>query len=172
MPYEPVREGIRYSEKHGRVVVHHGYATWVFWNKDMLDYLKQHFATTLNEELAGCLGVSPRTMIRKARELGLQKDEKWLAAVWEERRKMATVESKRKGFPSGFKKGVHSNPEGEFKKGHVESDETKAKRIASVKRWCRLNPEKVMQRALKTAETRRKNKECNMFSKNSSEKSG
>jgi alpha-beta hydrolase superfamily lysophospholipase len=35
-----------------------------------------------------------------------------------------------------------------------------------------MNPEKVMQRALKTAETRRKNKECNMFSKKSSEKSG
>ena len=124
----------------------------------MLDYLRQHYPTTLNEELAGCLGVSPRTMIRKARELGLEKDKAWLASVWEERRKMATVESKMKGFPSGFKKGVHSNPDGEFKKGHVESDETKAKRIASVKRWCRMNPEKVMKRALKTAETRRKNK--------------
>ena len=170
--YEPVREGTFYSEKHGRVVVHHGYATWVFWNKDMLDYLKQHYATTLNDELAGCLGVSPRTMIRKARELGLQKDEKWLAGVWEERRKMATVESKRKGYPGGFPKGVRSNPDGEFKKGHVESDETKAKRIASVKRWCRLNPEKVMKRALKTAETRRKNKNRIMFEENSSEKSG
>jgi len=160
--YEPVREGTFYSAKHGRIVVHHGYSVRIHWSKDMLDYLKQHYHTTLNEELAGCLGVSPRTMIRKARELGLQKDEKWLAAVWEERRKMATVESKRKGYPGGFKKGVRSNPDGEFKKGHVESEETKAKRIAAVKRWCWLNPEKVMKRALKTAETRRKNKICKM----------
>ena len=124
----------------------------------MLDYLKQNFATTMNEELAGCLGVSTRTMIRKARELGLEKDKAWLASVWEERRKMATVESKRKGYPGGFPKGVRNYPDGEFKKGHVESDETKAKRIASVKRWCRLNPEKVMRRALKIAESRRRNK--------------
>ena len=124
----------------------------------MLDYLKQHYATTLNEELAGCLGVSRRTMIRKARELGLQKDKAWLASVWEKRRKMATVESKRKGFPSGFKKGVRNFPDGEFKKGHIESEETKRKRIESVKRWCRMNPEKVMRRALKIAESRRRNK--------------
>lgn len=172
MPYEPVREGTFYSEKHGRIIVHHGYSTRIFWSKDMLDYLKQHYATTLNDELAGCLGVSPRTMIRKARELGLEKDKVWLRGVYEERRKMAQVECKRKGYPGGFKKGVRYNPDGEFKKGHVESDETKAKRIAAVKRWCRLNPEKVMKRALKIAESRRKNKNCNMFSKNSSEKSG
>lgn len=172
MPYEPVRDGTFYSAKHGRIVVHHGYSVRIHWNKDMLDYLKQHYATTLNDELAGCLGVSRRTMIRKARELGLQKDKTWLASVWEERRNMATVESKRKGYPGGFHKGVRSNPDGEFKKGHVESDKTKAKRIESVKRWCRLNPEKVMRRALKIAESRRKNKLCKMFSKNSSEKSG
>jgi len=159
--YEPVREGTFYSAKHGRIVVHHGYSVRIHWSKDMLDYLRQHYPTTLNDELAGCLGVSPRTMIRKARELGLQKDEKWLASVWEERRKMAQVESKRKGYPGGFPKGVRSNPDGEFKKGHVESEETKAKRIAAVKRWCWLNPEKVMKRALKTAETRRRNKNTN-----------
>ena len=124
----------------------------------MLDYLNQHYATTLNEELAGCLGVSVRTMIRKARELGLEKDKVWLRGVYEERRRMAMSAWKRKGNPGGFKKGVRNSPATEFKKGHTESDETKAKRIASVKRWCRLNPEKVMKRALKTAETRRRNK--------------
>lgn len=170
--YEPVIDGIRYSEKHGRVVEHHGYATSVFWNKDMLDYLKQHFATTLNEELAGCLGVSPRTMIRKARELGLEKDKVWLRGIYEERRIMATAIAKRKGNPGGFPKGVCSYPEGAFKKGHVESEETKAKRVESYRRWCRLHPDKLKERALKAAATRRKNKNCNMFSKNSSEKSG
>ena len=158
MLYEPVREGTFYSEKHGRIVVHHGYAVSIHWSKDMLDYLKQHYATTLNEELAGCLGVSPRTMIRKARELGLEKDKAWLHGVYEERRRMAMSAYKRKGCPNAFRKGVRSSPATEFKKGHTESEETKTKRIAAVKRWCRMNPEKVMQRALKTAETRRRNK--------------
>ena len=156
--YEPVREGTFYSEKHGRIVVHHGCSVRIFWSKDMLDYLKQNYATTLNEELAGCLGVSQRTLIRKARELGLEKDNDWLHRIWEERRLLATSTANRKGNPGAFKKGVRYNPGGEFKKGHVESEETKAKRIAAVKRWCRMNPEKVMQRALKTAETRRRNK--------------
>ena len=157
MEYKKVPDGKRYHPSYGRIVEHQGYATRIFWNKDMLDYLKQHYATTFNDELAGCLGVSPRTMIRKARELGLQKDEKWLAAVWEERRKMAQVESNRKGYPGGFKKGVRYNPDGEFKKGHVESDETKAKRIESVKRWCRINPAKLTERARKIWKTRRNN---------------
>lgn len=153
--YEPVREGTFYSEKHGRIVVHHGYSVMIHWNRDMLDYLKQHYATTLNKELAGCLGVSVRTMIRKARELGLEKDAGWLRGVYEERRRMAMSAWKRKGNPGGFKKGVRNSPATEFKKGHTESEETKAKRIASLKRWYRMNHEKVMQRALKMAETRR-----------------
>ena len=32
----------------------------------------------VNEELAGILGVSQRTLIRKARELGLEKNSQWL----------------------------------------------------------------------------------------------
>lgn len=154
--YEPVKEGTFYSAKHGRVVVHHGYAVSIHWSKDMIDYLKQHYATTLNEELAGCLGVSVRTMIRKARELGLEKDARWLRGVYEERRRMAMSAYKRKGCPNAFRNGVRSSPETEFKKGHVESNETKEKRLASVKRWCRLHPGKVRERARKGAETRRR----------------
>lgn len=154
--YEPVREGTFYSEKHGRIVVHHGYSVRIHWNKDMLDYLKQHYATTLNEELAGCLGVSVRTMIRKARELGLEKDAGWLRGVYEERRRMAMLAWKRKGCPGGFKKGVRNSPATEFKKGHTESDESKARRAASISRWCRLHPGKVRERSDKGAETRRR----------------
>ena len=157
--YKPVREGIFYSEKHGRIVVHHGYSVRIHWSKDMLDYLKQHYATTLNEELAGCLGVSPRTMIRKARELGLEKDNVWLRGVYEERRRLAMAASKRKGYPSRFKKGVRTNPAGEFKRGHVDSEETKAKRAASLKKWCLTHPKELKARAAKIAEIRRKNKE-------------
>ena len=156
--YQPVREGTFYSEKHGRIVVHHGYSVRIHWNKDMLDYLRQHYATTLNDELAGCLGVSPRTMIRKARELGLEKDPVWLASVWEERRKMASAVAKKKGYPGAFPKGVHSNPDGEFKKGHVESEEIRTRRLASIRHWHRLHPDKLKERAAKGAETRRKNK--------------
>ena len=104
-----------YSDKHGRIVTRDHYATRIFWSKDMLDYLKANYATTLNEDLAGCLGVSPRTMVRKARELGLQKDAAWISKIWDERQMMAHAESKRLGYPGSFQKGQHASPETEFK---------------------------------------------------------
>lgn len=99
-----------------RIVERDHYATRIFWSKDMKEYLMRHYSNTLNDELAGCLGVSVRTLVRKARELGLQKDPSWMSKIIEERRMMAHAESKRKGYPGAFKKGQHASPATEFKK--------------------------------------------------------
>lgn len=122
----------------------------------MLDYLRRHFATTLNEELAGCIGVSQRTMIRKAHELGLRKDAEWLIAIWNERRKEANVVSRQKGYPGGFKKGQHANPDGEFKPGHRLTPEQAARQRDGMRRWYRLHPDEAKAKAEKTLNTRRK----------------
>lgn len=155
--YQKVPDGKRYHPSYGRIMEHQGYATRIFWNKDMLDYLRQHYATTLNEELAGCLGVSPRTMIRKARELGLEKDPAWLSAVWDERRKMAHVISKRMGYPGGFAKGQRANPAGEFKPGEPRSEEMRRRQGDGMKRWYKRHPREASAKALKAWETRRRN---------------
>jgi hypothetical protein len=157
--YKKVPDGKRYHPSYGRIVEHQGYATRIFWSKDMLDYLRQHYATTLNEELAGCLGVSVRTMIRKARELGLVKDREWLLSIWDERRVVAQIVSRRMGNPGAFKKGIRHNPDGEFKKGRKESDEMRARRIEKLKKWNRMNPAKLTERARKAWVTRRKRQE-------------
>ena len=86
-------------------MVHNGISTRIFWSPSMISYLQKHFPTTKNKELAEELGVSPRTMIRKARELGLEKNSEWLQGVWDEHRLMAQAESKRKGYPGSFKAG-------------------------------------------------------------------
>lgn len=44
------------------------------WTPDMLETLKKEFPTSYNAELSNALGVSPRSLIRKARELGLDKE--------------------------------------------------------------------------------------------------
>jgi hypothetical protein len=155
--YQKTPDGIRYHPHYGRVMEHRGYSTAIFWNKDMLDYLRRHYPTTLNEELAGILGVSPRTMIRKARQLGLQKDKTWLASVWEERRLMAHAASKLKGNPGAFKKGEHRNPDGEFKTGHRLPEEQQRKRAESMKQWHRRHPLAARKNAMKAWATRRKN---------------
>lgn len=121
----------------------------------MLDYLRRHFPTTLNAELAECLGVCMRSMIRKARELGLEKDPDWLMGVYAERRQMAHSASRRKGYPGAFQKGVRANPAGEFKKGEVRSPEVRRKIGEAIRRWCRTHPDRLKERARKTWETRR-----------------
>jgi hypothetical protein len=151
--YQQKPEGL-YLNKYGRVMEHECYATRIYWNGDMLSFLRRHFSTMLNEEIAGCLGVSPRTMIRKARELGLEKDPEWLRKIWEERRMMAHVISKKKGYPGGFEKGKRSSIETEFKKGHKLTAEQEKKRSESMKRWYLLHPLEAKVKARKAWETR------------------
>lgn len=155
--YKRKDDKIWYDPNRGQTMERKGGAVRIHWSAQMLDYLRRHFATTMNDELAGCLGVSPRTMIRKARELGLEKDPAWLREVWEERRRWAHIESRRKGYPGTFRKGEHSNPDGEFKPGRKPSAEETAKRIESMKRWYRRHPDKAKAKAVKGGETRRRN---------------
>lgn len=70
----------------------------------------------LNNDLSEWLGVSVRTVVRKARELGLEKDAAWLKDIYDERRMMAHSASKAKGYPGAFQKGMHASPATEFKK--------------------------------------------------------
>ena len=104
----------------------------------MLKLLADYFPTMFNKPLARWIGVSERTLIRKARELGLNKADGFLETRRADIQELA-ADALRRGYRSGriqggFPKGVHSNPAGEFKKGHVESAETKAKRSASLRR--------------------------------------
>lgn len=46
----------------------------VQWEQKRIDYLKANFATNFNKDLAAELGCGWRTVIRKARELGLEKE--------------------------------------------------------------------------------------------------
>ena len=154
--YQRKPDGVFYDSDKGRLMEHRGYSKRIFWTKDMLDYLCRHFATTLNEELAGCIGVSPRTLIRKARELGLQKDPVWLTAVWNENREQAHIISKHKGFPGGFEKGRRTNPAGEFKKGHRLTPEQAERQREGMRRWYRLHPIEAKAKAAKAWETRRR----------------
>lgn len=105
------------------------------WTPQMLKLLTDFFPIMFNKPLAKWIGVSQRTMLRKARELGLQKQEGFLEKRKAEIQRMAGDALRKRGNREGtwFKKGERANPDGEFKPGHKESPETKAKRIASLK---------------------------------------
>ena len=106
----------------------------IVWTPEQLKILQDFFPTMFNRPLAKWIGVSMRTMIRKARELGLEKKPGFL----DDRRKdisalAAESLKKSENVSTRFKKGVRNNPAGEFKPGHVESPETKAKRSEALK---------------------------------------
>ena len=106
----------------------------IVWTPRMLKLLKDFFPIMFDKSLAKWIGVSQRTLVRKARELGLEKRPGFLEDRRRDITELAREGLKRTHRTSGrFKKGVRSNPAGEFKPGHVESPETKAKRSAALK---------------------------------------
>ena len=132
-------DGIFLDQRTGRVWEHNGYSKRINWSRQMLDDLRSMYPNTFNYELAHILGVSSRTMIRKARELGLKKDREWLRGVYRENMKVAHILNKVHGNKGQFKKGVRSSPETEFKSGRRKplTDEQESKRRESLKRsWC------------------------------------
>lgn len=87
-----------------------------------------------NLSLSSLIGVSMRTLTRKASELGLEKAPYFLEINARTISERISSALKRKGnFGTQFVKGARSNPEGEFKPGHKESPETKEKRRASLR---------------------------------------
>lgn len=107
------------------------------WTEQKIKMLTDFFPIMFNEPLAKMLGVSLRTLERKARELGLEKpadyrqkraydlnkrNSEGLKRAYREGRKVST-----------FKKGVRNNPDGEFTKGFKFDGETEEKRKAKIR---------------------------------------
>lgn len=112
-----------YDAKQGRLVCITRGQKGCHWSKQMLDDLRRYFPTTKNSELAGILGVSDRTMARKARELGLVKNREWLLGVWDENKKIAHVVNRRLGNSGQFKKGEHRPTQ--FQKGENTTEQVR-----------------------------------------------
>ena len=111
----------------------------IVWTPHMITMLKALFAITFDKSLAVCLGVSKRTLIRKARELGLEKKPGFIEERKADIAQLIREANRRSPNHNGqFQKGVHNNPAGEFKPGHKESPETKAKRSAALKESWRI----------------------------------
>ena len=117
----------------------------IVWTDEQLKLLRTYFPTMFNRPLAKWIGVSLRTMIRKARELGLEKKPGFLDDRRKDIQTLAKDGMKRsnKIVKTRFKKGVRNNPAGEFKPGHVESQETKARRSAALKHAWKVRKAKI-----------------------------
>ena len=105
-----------YQDDAGRLIEHKDCSTKIHWSGYMEEKLRRLFPTTKNDDLAVEFNVSPRTVIRKAREMGLVKDK---ACMQEHARKNCQymrVLNMSMGNKGQFKKGEHASPDTEFKK--------------------------------------------------------
>lgn len=119
--------GLTYDRDTGKLWLRKGRGRSLVWTSQMLSDLRRLFARTKNEELAGILGVGVSTMVRKARELGLEKDGEWLSGMWRDHVRMAHMMSRALGYPGRIMPGEHRNPDGEYKAGRVHSEEDRRK---------------------------------------------
>ena len=102
------------------------------WTDEKVSILIQYYHNTSNAEISAKTGVSERTIHRKAKELGLKKDEDYIRAV--SRAGLLEIDYQRLcGRRMGPPKGKRCNPKGEFRKGHKEDLITRAIRIASLR---------------------------------------
>lgn len=108
------KDGV-YQAADGRLRIHSGRKTSIFWSQHMIDTLNRKFPTTRNEDLAVILNVSPRTLIRKARELGLQKNCEWQRLNSQTNVRLAILTNKVKRNSGMFRKGERRSPDTEFK---------------------------------------------------------
>lgn len=103
----------------GRIMEHKDCSTKIHWSPYMIERLTNKYATTKNEDLAIDLNVSPRTVIRKARELGLEKDRGWMQAHARKNCQTMRILNKCCGNSGQIKKGEHKSPKTEFKKRNL-----------------------------------------------------
>jgi hypothetical protein len=74
-----------YIRPDGRIFLNKGGIHSIYWSNSMIKDLKEKFHNTSNEDLLiefGLGRVSLRTLIRKARELGLKKDHAYLHYIY------------------------------------------------------------------------------------------
>ena len=82
----------------------------------MDEKMRRMYPTTKNEDLAIDLGVSVRTLIRRARTLGLEKNNEWLLLHSRQQCRILRILNKCRGNSGMFKKGVRNSPATEFKR--------------------------------------------------------
>lgn len=105
-----------YMGEDGRLMDHRGVRTSIYWSSYMLETLKRLYPTTKNEDLAVILNVSSRTLIRKARELGIHKDADWQRETSRNHARLAIFQNKIRRNSGMIKKGERRSPGTEFQK--------------------------------------------------------
>ena len=101
---------------------------------EQLEWLKENFCHTKNQELADELGTSPRSVIRMARTLGLWKTSKFVAAMQKNAADNAARANRANGGNAGAKNLLLYGKAYQFKKGERQKDKMSAEAFDAMHR--------------------------------------
>ena len=101
---------------------------------EQLEWLKENFCHTKNQELADELGTSPRSVIRMARTLGLWKTSKFVAAMQQNAAGHAARANRANGGNAGAKNLLLYGKAYLFKKGERQKDKMSAEAFDAMHR--------------------------------------
>lgn len=101
---------------------------------EQLEWLKENFCHTKNQELADELGTSPRSVIRMARALGLWKTSKFVAAMQQNAADYAARANRANGGNAGAKNLLLYGKAYQFKKGERQKDKMSAEAFDAMHR--------------------------------------
>lgn len=121
----------------------------IVWTPQMLKVLTDFFPIMFNGALAKWLGVSLRTVSRKAAELGLKKQDGFRELKREAWSRRQSEGLRKVECATRFKKGERASPATEFRKGRKLSPEAEAKRSESLKKAWKRRKASELERKLK-----------------------
>ena len=101
---------------------------------EQLEWLKENFCHTKNQELADELGTSPRSITRMARTLGLWKTSEFVAAMQQNAANHAARRNRANGGNAGTKNLLLYGKAYQFKKGERQKDKMSAEAFDAMHR--------------------------------------
>lgn len=101
---------------------------------EQLEWLKENFCRTKNQELADELGISPRSVVRMARTLGLWKTGEFVAAMQQNAAEHAARTNRASDGNAGTKNLLVYGKAYRFKKGERQKDKMSAEAFDAMHR--------------------------------------
>ena len=102
--------------------------------QEQLEWFRENFDHTKNQELAACLGTSPRTVTRMARELGLWKTKDFVAAMQRNASEHGARATRLMGGNAGAVNLLKYGKATRYKAGESQKDRMSAEAFADMHR--------------------------------------
>ena len=103
--------------------------------QEQLEWLKENFGSTKNQELANELGTSPRSITRMARELGLWKTKEFISAMQRNASEHGARVNRANGGNAGTKNLLVYGKAYRFKAGESNRDRMSEEAFKEMNRW-------------------------------------